>query len=440
MKSLKTHAFFFLSFVIFSTGLLAQAPLSFNYQAVLRDDAGQVMASEEMDVEITIIKADAEGSAVFSETHQTQTNEFGLINLQIGSVNSLEDVEWGIDEYFIEVSVNGDPMGISQLLSVPYALHSRTSEDAFSGDYEDLENKPDLEGFPYIEEPQVGDMVYYSENGWQAIPVGQDSQFLALENGIPQWADLPECDCCDNGDDNGDEPGTVSDIDGNVYNTIIIDDVEWMAENLRTTRYADGTQIPTDLNDDDWNSTTEGAYAIFPSYLVDGIDSDEEMVEAYGKLYNWYALNDERGLCPAGWHVPSLEDWNDMVDYIIDNYDFIENNVGNSLKSCRQINSPLGGDCDTEEHPRWEEHSVHYGTDDFGFSALPAGRRSWTGTFGTLETFGRFWTSTSEWEEEDSVRAHYLLFHYMYGDIDGLDGFLIYRKRSGISVRCIKDN
>jgi len=440
MKSLKTHAFFFLSFVIFSTGLLAQAPLSFNYQAVLRDDAGQVMASEEVNVEITIIKGDAEGSAVFSETHQTQTNEFGLINLQIGSVNSLEDVEWGIDEYFIEVSVNGDPMGISQLLSVPYALHSRTSEDAFSGDYEDLENKPDLEGFPYIEEPQVGDMVYYSENGWQAIPVGQDSQFLALENGIPQWADLPECDCCDNGDDNGDEPGTVSDIDGNVYNTIIIDDVEWMAENLRTTRYADGTQIPTDLNDDDWNSTTEGAYAIFPSYLVDGIDSDEEMVEAYGKLYNWYAVEDERGLCPDGWRVATADDYDELVMYVaywggMDKTSETDKNpesvAGNYVKSCRQINSPLGGDCDTGEHPRWEADNTHFGTDEFGFDGRPSGYRDENGFFNGIGTRGYFWTST---ELSFAMGRWRRLSH---------DGGWVYSgfeyKEEGYSVRCIKE-
>jgi len=429
---------FFLSFLIFTASVFAQAPLRFNYQAVLRDDAGQVMASEEVDVEISIIQADAEGSAVFSEVHQTHTNEFGLVQLQIGSVNSLENIDWGDDNYFIEVSVNGEPMGVSQLLSVPYALHSRTSYDAFSGNYEDLENTPDLDGFPQIEDPQTGDMLYYAQDSWQSIPAGEQGQWLTWSDGMPQWSELP--DCCEDDNDNGDEPGTVSDIDGNVYNTIIIDDMEWMAENLRTTRYADGSDIPSNLNDDDWNATTEGAYAIYPAYLEDDIDTDEDMVDAYGKLYNWYALADEKELCPTGWHVPSLEEWQDMVNYIVDNYAFNENNVGNALKSCRQIDSPLGGDCDTEEHPRWEADNEQYGTDDFGFSALPGGRRAWTGPFGTLKTFARFWTSTSQWEEDDSVRAHYTLFHYMYGDVDGIEGYLIMRKQSGLSVRCIRDN
>ncbi len=91
---------------------------------------------------------------------------------------------------------------------------------------------------------------------------------------------------------------TVTDIDGNEYKTVIIGDQEWMSENLRVTRYNNQDDIPTGLNNTDWGNTTEGAYAIYDHdhWNAEGINSSEEMVEAYGKLYNWYAVNDSRGL------------------------------------------------------------------------------------------------------------------------------------------------
>ena len=120
--------FYTLVFSILSLSVLAQAPQSFNYQAVLRDDAGEPMASQDVTVKIDILQGSAGGAEVFTETHDTQTNEFGLVNLQIGSIQSLEVVDWSADEYFLQVSVNGNIMGTTQLLSVPYALHAKTAE------------------------------------------------------------------------------------------------------------------------------------------------------------------------------------------------------------------------------------------------------------------------------------------------------------------------
>ena len=119
--------FYTLVLCFISISVLAQAPQSFNYQAVLRDDAGEPMVSESVTVDIEILQGRATGSAVFNETHNTETNEFGLINLQIGSEQSLDAVDWGADDYFIEVSVDGTSMGTTQLLSVPYALHAMSA-------------------------------------------------------------------------------------------------------------------------------------------------------------------------------------------------------------------------------------------------------------------------------------------------------------------------
>lgn len=110
-----------------------------------------------------------------------------------------------------------------------------------------------------------------------------------------------------------------------------------------------------------------GAYAIYPHDEAEGLNSEQEMAEAYGKLYNWYAVDDTRGLCPAGWRVPTNEEITALTDYIKGNIQ--QDDAANVLKSGRQVNSPLGGDCDTEEHPRWNENQTHHGTDDLEFDA-----------------------------------------------------------------------
>lgn len=93
--------------------------------------------------------------------------------------------------------------------------------------------------------------------------------------------------------------GTATDIDGHVYQTVVIGDQEWMAENLRVTRYNNADLLDTGLSDAAWRDTKEGAYVLFDHQHenADGINTSEEMLEAYGKLYNWYAVDDARGLC-----------------------------------------------------------------------------------------------------------------------------------------------
>ncbi len=417
---IKTSTLFIFLIAIMAFNTIAQPPMAFNYQAVLRDDAGQVMASEQVAIQIEILRESAAGEVVFSETHNTQTNELGLVNLAIGSIESLENIQWANDSFFIRISVDGNEMGTTQLLSVPFALHAGSSADAFSGDYLDLENTPDLEAFIQVADAQSGDILYYLNDEWHTLSPGEDGQVLMVVDGMPQWADI-----ADPVDD------TVTDIDGNVYATIEIGDQIWMAENLRTTRYRNGDQLPAGLNDSQWNNTTAGAYALYPHTQVDGINSDEEMIQAYGLLYNWYTTTDPRGLCPAGWHVPSDEEWIALISYMTDNYTHINpTNVGNSVKSCRQIDSPLGGECDTDIHPRWNSHASQFGTDEFGMSALPAGYRNPTGSFAGISNHGGFWTST-----EYSAAAAWRRY-------TGFGHAFVYRdsqlKRLGTSVRCIK--
>ena len=216
--------------------------------------------------------------------------------------------------------------------------------------------------------------------------------------------------------------GTVTDIDGNVYQTVIIGDQEWMAENLRPTRDANGNDI------------TRYCY-----------DDDETNCDLYGGLYTWHTvMNGEsssssnpsgvQGICPTGWHVPSDAEWTELVNYVVsqgypnewDN----QNGAGNALKSCRQDGSPLDG-CNTSEHPRWKANPTYYGFDEFGFSALPGGYRNSGGDFGYVGGDGYWWAST----EGSSADAGGRGMSRGTGSVDrnGVS------KTYGFSLRCVRD-
>lgn len=220
-----------------------------------------------------------------------------------------------------------------------------------------------------------------------------------------------------------DEPGGVTDIDGNVYATVIIGSLEWMAENLKTTHFNDGTPIayPGD-NNQGWTSNTTGAYAWY--------NNDEVNKDLYGALYNWRAVN-TGNLCPAGWHVPEDSDFYEKIAFLINSdTNYSDENIGNALKSCRQVNSPLGGDCAATDHPRWDAHGTHYGTDDFGYGALPGGIRFPNGTYDELGTYYNIWTSTER--NANTARSWYI------GYDDGEPGPDFMFKSTGYSVRCVR--
>ncbi len=209
----------------------------------------------------------------------------------------------------------------------------------------------------------------------------------------------------------------VSDVDGNIYRTVVIGEQEWMAENLKTTAYSNGEPIdyPGD-NKAAWRENTSGAYAWY--------DNDPENGESYGALYNWYAVTNPYGLCPDGWRVPAHEDWLILTEYVGEQ-------MGNKLKSRRQVGSPFGGEYDTMEHPRWETFSANYGTDEFGFGALPAGNRHASGTFVTKGANALFWSSS---EISEAAGFGWYIYHGYYG-VDRGHG----DKGAGFSVRCIRE-
>lgn len=226
-------------------------------------------------------------------------------------------------------------------------------------------------------------------------------------------------------------PGTiigdgVADIQGNEYPTVIIGEQEWMAENLRTTKYKDGTEIVNITNSGEWSQLDKGAYAWY--------NNDENLGEIHGALYNWRAVSSEM-LCPDGWRMPDHKDWELLMEYLENEYGIknkdIVDGLGNALKSCRQEESPLGGHCNTNDHPRWNKNSEHYGTDIFGFSALPSGYRASNGSFSSIGRGSLFWNAAGD-SKRDISRM------WITNDNGSIRRYTSY-PLIGASVRCIKD-
>jgi len=217
---------------------------------------------------------------------------------------------------------------------------------------------------------------------------------------------------CKKDDDNA---NTVKDIDGNTYKTVKIGSQVWMADNLRATKYNDGTSIPTGYNNEEWVGLTTGGYAIYPHSEIDGLNSDAEILTAYGALYNWYAVETGK-LCPTGWRVPTDAEWITLTDYAGG-----ESVAGGKLKSTRTA---------PDAHPRWEFY-IEGATNEYGFSALPGGNRQYfDGNFGGIGYRGNWWSSN----ESHPLYAWVGSLHYG-GIMDMSIGF----KEQGNSVRCIKD-
>ncbi len=199
---------------------------------------------------------------------------------------------------------------------------------------------------------------------------------------------------------------TVTDIDGNVYNTVTIGSQVWMAENLKTTRYKDGTAIPNVTDNTAWRNSTTSAYCWY--------DNDINNKELYGALYNWYAVNTEK-LCPKGWHVPSESDWNELIVFLGG-----EAVAGGKLKTIGTLEDGDG---------LWYEPNVD-ATNESGFSAYPGGLRS--NAFYDINYGGVWWAST----ENSTNQPYYIFINNYDGTVgDSYDASIT----SGNSVRCLRD-
>lgn len=224
---------------------------------------------------------------------------------------------------------------------------------------------------------------------------------------------------CDKDDDIIEKSGKVTDIDGNEYKTIAIDKQLWMAENLSVTKYRNGDPIITGIVDSGWaNTDKKGAFAIYPHEKIDGLDSEEEVLDAYGGLYNWYAVADERGLCPEGWRMPDDEDWIQLINYL----EGEAKDAGGKLKSTRT---------EPDSHPRWNSPNTG-ATDKTGFKAFPGGVQSNNGLFVHIGNRGYWWSSSNH-----GINNTAWLLHLNNNNNNAVINAT--NNEAGLSVRCLKD-
>lgn len=209
---------------------------------------------------------------------------------------------------------------------------------------------------------------------------------------------------------------TVTDYDGNVYNTVTIGTQTWMKENLKVTHYRNGIQIPTVAGFVDWTNLTTAAMCYYNN------DSAAN-APVYGALYNWYAANDANKICPIGWHIPSEVEWNTMEIYL-------DNTVDTTASGL--TGTDIGGKLKETGTTHWVIPNTG-ATNTSGFNALPGGYRYIYAAYTDISKYGYWWTAT----ENDTADAWDRLLSF--------DNSLIYRyhhtkKLSGFSIRCICDS
>ncbi|MFH0843549.1 MAG: fibrobacter succinogenes major paralogous domain-containing protein [Bacteroidota bacterium] len=201
--------------------------------------------------------------------------------------------------------------------------------------------------------------------------------------------------------------GIVTDQEGNSYRTIQIGQQTWMAENLRSTHYSDGGEIPHVKDIIAWTGLTTGCYCYY--------DNDTLNRSSYGALYNWFAVDDPRGICPAGWHIPSDEEFTLLEEYLGGS-----TYAGMKMKEISQVH--------------WASPNIG-ATNESGFTALPGGSRYWSFKYDFFHMgyFAVFWTSTEFISDVQSAWFRYL----------AMDEVRIEKstwwKITGFSVRCVKD-
>jgi len=193
----------------------------------------------------------------------------------------------------------------------------------------------------------------------------------------------------------------IIDSDSNVYKTVTIGTQEWMAENLSVSRYRNGDIIPQVQGKSEWSKLTTGAWCYY--------DNDFKNGNTYGKLYNWYAVNDPRGIAPNGWHIPSDAEWTKLTDYLGG-----ESVAGGKMKATTLWDNPNKG-----------------ASNECGFTAFPGGYRYYDGRYYFIGRYGLFWSASENGNDNAWDRTLGYGGSGVFRDYGG--------KGDGLSVSCVRD-
>jgi uncharacterized protein (TIGR02145 family) len=480
--------------IAFISNLTSQAPNLMSYQAVIWDASGNLVSEKMVSIKLSILQGSVSGTSVYSENHRVQSNVNGLVSLMIGggtnATGKISDINWGSGSFFLKTET--DPAGGSnyiitgttQLVSVPYALHSNTSNNLVTP-------KPGLPGqiltvdkdgkpiwvstLPTVNSTNSSNITpntaasggnVISDGGspvtargivWSTFPNPTVSLSTITNNGsgigifsstisglILNTTYYVRAYATNNvGTGYGNEISfttkadstnvmgipcsttpTVKDIDGNTYNTVQIGTQCWTKENLKVSKYNDGTTIPLDTSGgpggnglgQTWGARSTGARTIYAN--------DNTNLATYGYLYNWYAVNgivtegntSYKNLCPSGWHIPSDAEWTTLTNYL----------GGESV---------AGGKMKTIGTAYW--NSLNTGADNSSdFSALPGGYRHGIGSFSIARLEAVFWSAT----EYDNIFFAWLRY-LIANNSSVVRNYNINSssKLTGASVRCLRD-
>ena len=344
--------------------IFSQSPEKMSYQAVVRDNTGELVMNKEIGIRIQIKRGSEFGEAVYVETHTANTSENGLISLEIGGgtivLGSFSNINWANGPYYIYTEI--DPTGksnysifaLNQLLSVPYALHAKIAD---------------------------------------SVPG------LVMQNTLDKLKEQIEELILIVG---------IKDLEGNNYKVINIGSQIWMAENLRVTKFNDGTPIPNITDDYIWGNLTTPGFSWEKNNPANNT--------TYGPYYNWYvvdtASNGNRNVCPSGWHIPSDNEWAILIEYL----------GGDSV---------AGGKMKEAGTTHWVIPNTG-ATNESGFTALPANVR--TDYPSIIVGYGCFfWSSTQESHFQTEAWSCFVLYNHKRCIRQN------YNKNDGFSIRCLKD-
>ena len=335
----------------------AQAPQKMSYQSVLRNSSNVLLADTQVGIKISVLQGGALGNAVYTETQTPTTNANGLVSLQIGTGANQTGTFAGINW------ANG-----------PYFI--KTETDPSGGTNYTITGSQEILSVPY------------ALNG---ITKAQADAIVSMQ---AQIADLK----------------AQSNL---VIPTVTIGTQDWTKYNLNVTTYSNGDIIPEVQSAAAWEGLTTGAWCHY--------NNDPANDAIYGKLYNWYAVTDPRGITPSGFHVPSDGDWTTLTDFL-GNPNFPGDIFGNQ--------DLVGGKMKSTGTSLWASPNAE-ATNESGFTGLPGGRRSYNGSFTAIGSFGAWW-SLYELSSMEFGAC------FLNSD-DGRANRIRSDQTNGFSVRCLRD-